>query len=167
MLKKCIYLLMTVCLCSCGSIKQLTVEQYAEDIRRDIPFDLGEMKEDNPELYSFTSKDYVAYFPDYEIDNEGMTSVFRTTFDTLPAVQTESVIWRNVVIVKKKRRVLCIDRMLHDGKTFGFVYVLQMEDSRYPYGNYHWDVTDHRLLELVGSILGDYADFSLGVLNAK
>ena len=44
--------------------------------------------------------------------------------------------------------------MVQNGKTFGYVYVLQSETKEYSDGNtYHWDVSDPRLmLNVAGAI---------------
>ena len=149
---------------SCGVQKQLTDEQYTQTIRKDLPFSVAEMKQVKPDVYSFRCEEYVGLLPDYEVDNEGASIVWRTTFAPTHDKQPTSVIWRNIVINKKQCRVLCIDRLLKDGKTFGYIYVLQGETKTIPNG-YHWDVTDQRLLMNVAPILEAQTELSVELLR--
>lgn len=58
--------------------------------------------------------------------------------------------------------MLCIDRLIWEGKTVGYVYVLQAETKEYSDENtYHWDVSDHRLLLIVAGILEQQTTLSL------
>ena len=119
------------------------------------------MKQD---VYAFKCNTYVGLLPDYEVDDEGALTIWRTTFASTHAVQPAQVIWRNIVIDKKNCRVLCIDRLLKDNKTFGYVYVLQGETKNIPNG-FHWDVTDPRHLLNVAPILTEQAEWSVEVLK--
>ena len=50
--------------------------------------------------------------PDYEVDAEGALMSYRTTFAPTHDTQPANVIWRNIVINRQAKRVLCIDRMV-------------------------------------------------------
>ena len=110
------------------------------------------------------SDKYVDLLPDYEVDNEGTSMIWRTTFGSTHSAQPQQYIWRNVVINKRNCRVLCIDRLLKDGKTFGYVYVLQGETKQVPNG-FHWDVTDQRHMLNVAPILEEQTDLSIELLK--
>lgn len=154
-MKKAIYLILIACvICSCRVQKTIGSTQFTQDIRQDLPFKVTELMKVNEYTYSFRCDSYESLLPDYEVDAEGACMVYRTTFVSTHAQQSSAFIWRNIVINHKARRVLCIDRLLKDGKTFGYVYYMQSETKEYSNG-FHWDVTDHRLmLNVAGAIEG-------------
>lgn len=151
-------------LVACGTQKPLTETQYVQSVRKNVPFAVSEFKLIKPDVYAFSCDHYVGILPDYEVDNEGASLIWRTTFGATHTTQPAQYIWRNIVIDKKNCRVLCIDRLLKDNKTFGYVYVLQGETKHIPNG-FHWNVTDHRLLLNVAPILEDQAEFSVDLLK--
>ncbi|MCR5050706.1 MAG: hypothetical protein K6A36_06430 [Paludibacteraceae bacterium] len=153
-------------LISCGLQKPLTDEQYAKAIRNDMPFRVAELTLLKPDIYTFSCDGYVDLLPDYEVNEEGDMVVWRTSFVSMRQRQSPQVIWRDVVISKRHQRVLCIDRLLRDDKTFGYVYVLQGETKACPKG-YHWDVADHRLMLSVAAIFRDMTDMSLEQLRVN
>ena len=80
--------------------------------------------------------------------------------------QPVNVIWRNIVINHKAKRVLCIDRFVKDEKTFGFVYVLQSETKEYSDEHTcHWDVSDQRLLLNVAGAIEHMSSLSVTQLE--
>lgn len=151
-------------LAACGIQKPLTEAQYEQSVRKDIPFAVSEFKQVKPEVYAFKCDKYVDLLPDYEVDNEGTLMIWRTTFGSTHSAQPQQYIWRNVVINKRNCRVLCIDRLLKDGKTFGYVYVLQGETKNLPNG-FHWDVTDQRHMLNVAPILEEQTELSVELLK--
>jgi hypothetical protein len=163
-MKQRIIILFAILCTACGVQKPLTEEQYTQAIRKDVPFGVAEFKVVKPDVYSFRCDEDTGLLPDYEVDNEGASIVWRTTFAPTHDKQPTSVIWRNIVVNKKQCRILCIDRLLRDGKTFGYVYVLQGETKAIPNG-YHWDVTDHRLMMNVAPILEAQAELSVELLR--
>ena len=151
---------------SCSTKRALTREEYSESVRSDLPFavsDLTRVHADQ-DTYRFSCDNYVSLLPDYEVDAEGAVMIYRTTFMPTHDLQSADYIWRNVVISKRNKRVLCIDRLLRDGKTFGFIYLLQSEDARFPQGC-HWDVTDQRLMLFVADIFRDETTLSVELLQ--
>ena len=157
-------LLAAFCLAACGSQKPLTDAQYEQNIRRSMPFAVSEFRQLKPEVYTFKCNTYVTLLPDYEVDNEGALMIWRTTFKSANSAQSPQCIWRNIVIDKHNCRVLCIDRLLKDNKTFGYVYVLQGETKNIPNG-FHWDVTDPRHMLNVAPVLTEQAEWSVEVLK--
>lgn len=151
---------------SCSTKRALTREEYSESVRSDLPFAVSDMTRvhADQDTYRFSCDDYVPLLPDYEVDAEGAVMIYRTTFMPTHDLQSADYIWRNVVISKRNKRVLCIDRLLRDGKTFGFIYVLQSEDARFPQGC-HWDVTDQRLMLFVADIFRDETTLSVELLQ--
>lgn len=159
-----IIIVLTLLFTACGVQKPLTEEQCTQAIRKDMPFSVTEFKPVKPDVYSFLCDKYISMLPDYEVDNEGASIVWRTTFAATHDKQPTSVIWRNIIVNKKQCRILCIDRLLKDGKTFGYVYVLQGETKAIPNG-YHWDVTDQRLMLNVAPILETQTELSVKLLR--
>ena len=129
-----------------------------------MPFVVSEFKQVKPDVYAFKCDKYVDMLPDYEVDNEGASMIWRTTFEPMHTAQPPQFIWRNIAIDKKNCRVLCIDRLLKDGKTFGYVYVLQGETKKNANG-FHWDVTDQRHMLNVAPILENQAQLSVELLR--
>jgi len=124
-------------------------ERFAQDVQRDFPFKVSALNSvpDHAGVYAFHCENLVDWLPDYEIDAEGAVMGYRTTFAPTHDKQPANIIWRNIVVNPKAKRVLCIDRMVMKGKTIGYVYVLQSETKEYSDENtYHWDVSDHRLM---------------------
>ena len=152
------------CFASCGSQKPLTEAQYIQSVQKDLPFAVSEFKQIKPDVYAFKCDKYIDLLPDYEVDNEGALMIWRTTFEPTHTTQPTQYIWRNLVIDKQNCRVLCVDRLLREGKTFGYVYVLQGETKNIPNG-FHWDVTDQRHMLNVAPILEEQTELSIELLK--
>lgn len=166
-MKRVTYMLLILCcLYGCKTQQATTSTQFAADVERDIPFKANELKAVNAHTYSFTCDSYVALLPDYEVDAEGACMVYRTTFMSTHDRQPANVIWRNMVINPKAKRVLCIDRFVKDGKTFGYVYFMQAETKQYSDDQTcHWDVSDHRLMLNVAGAIEDMTSLSITQLQ--
>lgn len=159
-----IILAAVIALMGCGSQKPFTEAQYEQSVRRDMPFAVSDFKQVKPDVYAFKCDMYVGLLPDYEVDDEGASMIWRTTSEPTHTEQPPQYIWRNIVIDKKNCRVLCVDRLLKDGKTFGYVYVLQGEKKQIPNG-FHWDVTDQRHMLNVVPILEEQTELSVELLK--
>lgn len=164
MKKPIILALAVLCFAACGTQKPLTDAQYEQSVRREMPFAVSEFKQVKQDVYAFKCDKYVGLLPDYEVDDEGASIIWRTTFEPTHTAQPAQYIWRNIVIDKKNCRVVCIDRVLKDGKTFGYVYVLQGETKQIPNG-FHWDVTDQRHMLNVAPILEEQTELSVELLK--
>ena len=165
---KCQLLFLTCCalLCACKLQQPTTSAQFMADVQRDMPFKVNVLKNIKDNTYSFRCENYVALLPDYEVDTDGASMVYRTTFMPTHDTQPANVIWRNIVINRKAKRVLCIDRFVQDNKTFGYFYVLQSETARYSdSGTFHWDVSDQRLLLNVADAIEGMSDLSVTQLQ--
>ncbi len=132
-------------------------ERFDASVRRELPFVVDSLHWlDGVDMatYQFACRDYVATPPDAFIGTDGTLNVYNNFLFETPTRQTEDMVWRNVVVSKKNRRIICIDRYLSEGRTKGFVYVLQSESKRFPtLGSYHWDVSDSHNIEIAGGIL--------------
>ena len=167
-MKRTIYYILALALCSCAVQRPTTSEGFAKDVRRDIPFKLNELKavSNHDNTYSFRSDGYISMLPDYEVDSEGASMIYQTTFTQTHHTQPSNVIWRNIVINKRDKRVLCIDRLIQNGRTFGYVYVLQSETARYSdSGTFHWDVSNPKLLLNVSDAIEGMSELSVTTLN--
>ena len=155
--------------CSCAVQRATMSEEFVRDVQKDLPFKVTELKavRGHDNTYSFRSDGYIGLLPDYEVDSEGASMIFQTTFAPTHHTQPSNVIWRNIVINKRDKRVLCIDRLIQNGRTFGYVYVLQSETARYSdSGTFHWDVSDPKLLLNVSDAIEGMSEFSVMTLNA-
>ena len=131
-----------------------------------MPFRTSELKAVNEYTYSFTCDRNVSLLPDYEVDSAGISMIYRTTFTSAVKQQPANVIWRNIIINYKAKRVLCIDRFVKDGKTFGYVYFMQAETKQYSdTQTFHWDVSDHSLMLSVSNAIEAMASLSITQLQ--
>ena len=164
--KRTIFYILAFALCSCAVQRTTTSEEFAKDVQTDIPFKVSGLKavSGHDNTYSFRSDEYISLLPDYEVDSEGACMIYQTTFAPTHYTQPSNIIWRNIVINRKAKRVLCIDRLIQNGRTFG--YVLQSETARYgDSGTFHWDVSNPKLLLNVSDAIEGMSELSVTTLN--
>ena len=151
------YVLTAIMFAGCQTKNMTEAEKFDASVRKELPFAVDSLRWlDGTDMatYQFACRDYVAMPPDAFIGLDGALNVYNNFLFEKPTCQTEDVVWRNVVVSKKNRRIICIDRYLRDGRTKGFVYVLQAETKKFPtQGLYHWDVSDSHNIEMSGEIL--------------
>ena len=161
----CINLLLLTILAGCKTIQYSETERLEASIMKELPFHVKTLEwTGDPDFttFRFSCSGYVSTPPDAEINYNGELLVSRTTVFEKPTHQDEAHIWRNVVVSKKNKRIICVDRFLKEGKTHGYIYVLQTESKKYPnLGTFHWDVSDSHNIESVGLILNDIRQISL------
>ena len=152
-----LYALAAIMFVGCQTKNVTETERFDASVRKELPFAVDSLRWfDGADMatYQFACRDYVAMPPDAFIGPDGAFNVYNNLLFEKPTCQTEDVVWRNVVVSKKNRRIICIDRYLRDGRTKGFVYVLQTETKKFPtQGLYHWDVSDSHNIEMSGEIL--------------
>ena len=168
MKQRLILILVPLMLLACRVQQPISSERFIGDVQADIPFKVSAMNEvpNRVGVYSFRCDQAVDLLPDYEVDAEGALMGYRTTFAPTHDKQPANVIWRNIVINRKAKRLLCIDRLILNGQTIGYVYVLQAETKEYSDANtYHWDVSDHRMLLIVAGILEHLTSLSVTQLE--
>lgn len=162
-LRTTLYLfLISFLLQACHVQQPISSDRFAQDVRSDMPFRVSTLSivPGHEDVFSFRCENRVDMLPDYEVNNEGAVMIYRTTFAPMHATQPANVIWRNIVINRKAQRVLCIDRLIQNNKTFGYVYVLQSENKDYT-NAYHWDVSDQRLLLTVANVIEEISHLSI------
>ena len=168
-MKQYIYIFLCICaLCTCSMQQPISCNHFTEDVKKDIPFKISTLTKlaDHEDIYTFRCDDYADLLPDYEVDAQGATMVYRTTFMPTHDRQPANVIWRNILINRQAKRVLCIDRLLKDGKTFGFIYILQSETKAYSDEHtYHFDVTNPSLMLNVSGAIESMSALSVTTLN--
>ena len=168
MKRQVVVFLLPLLIVACRVQQPMSSERFAQDVQGDMPFKVSALHNvpNHDGVYSFSCESQVDMLPDYEVDAEGAVMVYRTTFAPTHDKQPANVIWRNIVINHKAKRVLCIDRLVRNGKTFGYVYVLQSETKEYSDGNtFHWDVSDQRLLLNVAGAIEHMSSLSVTQLN--
>jgi len=152
-----LFALIAIIFAGCQTKNMTEAERFDASVRRELPFAVDSLRWlDGVDMatYQFACKYYIATPPDAFIGMDGELNVYNNFLFEKPTLQTEDVVWRNVVVSKKNRRIICIDRYLRNGRTKGFVYVLQSETKRFPtLGPYHWDVSDPHNIEMAGSTL--------------
>ena len=154
-----------VFLTGCQTNNTTEAQRFETSIKKELPFRIDSLRwfdgTDMP-TYQFANQDYSPALPDAEISMNGELSVYRTYDFQKVSRQTEDKVWRNVVVSKKNQRIICIDRYLQDGRTKGYVYVLQSESKKYPtLGKYHWDVSDPHNIESAGASLEHLRNLTL------
>lgn len=149
--------------CQTNNISE--AQRFEASIRKELPFRIDSLRWfDGVDMatYQFASQDYIQALPDAEIGMNGEWSVYRTFDYQKASRQAEDKVWRNVVVSKKNQRIICIDRYLRDGRTQGYVYVLQYETKKFPtLGQYHWDVSDPHNIESAGAALEHLRNLTL------
>lgn len=157
--------ILVIVLAGCGSSRMTEQQRLERSVLKELPFSVDSISwlisGDFP-TFKFANTEYTGVSPDAEIHPNGDYWVCNTFDAEQPSHQTEDVIWRNVLVSRKNRRVMCIDRYLRGGRTVGYCYVLQSESKEYPtYGTLHWDVSDSRNIEMVGVMLDDLRELAL------
>ena len=130
-----IYALTAIAFAGCRTKNMTEAERFDASVREELPFDVDSLRWlDGVDMatYQFACKDYVATPPDAFIGLDGALNVYNNFLFEKPTRQSEDMVWRNVVVSKKNQRIICIDRYLSEGRTKGFVYVLQSETKRFP-----------------------------------
>lgn len=152
----------------CTSAKLSEDQRFMSAFRKDVPFTLDTLTQIGNGKYCFSNVQYVNTEADDEIHADGSIYGLRTTFDDPKGLpQDSSVIWRNLFFNRREQRVVCVDRMVRDGRTVGMVYTLQSENRKYPtLGTYHWDVSDPRAMQHTARILKDNQKESVAKLRA-
>ena len=149
--------------CQTNNISE--AQRFETSIQKELPFRVDSLRWFNGvdmATYQFASQDYIPTLPDAEIGMNGEVSVYRTFDFQKASLQAEDKVWRNVVVSKKNQRIICIDRYLRNGRTEGYVYVLQSETKKYPtLGRYHWDVSDPHNIESAGAALEHLRNLTL------
>ena len=163
--KSTAWILPLLFLAGCQTKNVSEAQRFETSVRKELPFHIDSLRWfdgiDNA-TYQFACRDYVSTPPDAVIGMDGELSVYRTLDFQKASRQTEDKVWRNVVVSKKNQRILCIDRYLKDGRTQGYVYVLQGESKKYPnLGKYHWDVSDPHNIESAGVALDHLRNLTL------
>ena len=152
-----LYALIAIMFAGCQTKNMTEAERFDASIRRELPFAVDSLRWlDGVDMatYQFACKYYIATPPDAFIGMDGELNVYKTSLFDKPTLQTEDMVWRNVVVSKKNQRIICIDRYLRNGRTKGFVYVLQSETKQFPtLGLYHWDVSDPHNIEMASESL--------------
>lgn len=157
--------LLALMLVGCKANDLTEQQRFERSVLKELPFRVDSVSwltSGDTKTFRFANAEYVNANPDAEIRPDGDYWVCNVFDAGPPAHQAEENIWRNVVVSRKNQRVVCVDRYLTQGRTVGYCYVLQSERKAYPtYGKYHWDVSDSRNIEAVGTILHDLKDVAL------
>ena len=166
--QRIVIFLLPLFLVACRVQQPMSSERFTQDVQSDIPFKVSTLNSvpNHNGVYTFRCENQVELLPDYEVDAEGAVMVYRTTFALTHEKQPSNVIWRNIIINRKAQRVLCIDRVVQNGKTNGYIYVLQSETKAYSDENtFHWDVSDQRLLLNVAGAIEHMSSLSITQLE--
>ncbi len=154
---------------SCQTNSVSEAQQFEASIRKELPFQVDTLRwveGGDFVTFQFSNQDYVPTAPDAELRSDGALSVYRTFIVEPLARQSEDNIWRNVVVSRKNRRVICVDRYLREGRTQGYIYVLQSESKQFPtFGRFHWDVSDPHNIESAGMELHSLDGLAVRRLN--
>jgi|WetSurMetagenome_2_1015567.scaffolds.fasta_scaffold146812_2 hypothetical protein len=131
---------------------------YIRSVLRDVPINTDSIcyiLADHIVVFKCNSKNDI-WKPDYILTRDG--NFFCTSGDnTKGKIQDEgNELWRNLIVQRKDRRIICVDRFYLRNKCIGIIYIIQADHKKWPYcGTCHWNVTDPHCLEMAGNIL-DY-----------
>ena len=128
--KSTAWFLPLIFLADCQTNNLTEAQRFETSVRKELPFRIDSLRWfDGVDVATcqFGNHDYIPTLPDAEIGMNGDVSVYRTFDFQKASRQAEDKVWRNVVVSKKNQRIICIDRFLRDGRTLGYVYVLQCE----------------------------------------
>ena len=133
--KSTAWFLPLIFLADCQTNNLTEAQRFETSVRKELPFRIDSLRWfDGVDVATcqFGNHDYIPTLPDAEIGMNGDVSVYRTFDFQKASRQAEDKVWRNVVVSKKNQRIICIDRFLRDGRTLGYVYVLQCETKKFP-----------------------------------
>lgn len=157
--------MLLVVMSSCQTQKGPEDQRFETSVIKELPFRIDSLQMiDGTDVatFRFANQEYVSMQPDAIISPDGALHVYKTFILEPPTRQKAGDIWRNVVVSRKNLRIICVDRYLKEGKTQGFVYVLQSESKKYPtFGRYHWDVSDTHNIEMVGTNLQNLRELTM------
>lgn len=154
-------------LASCAMTQMNESQRFMQAMSKDVPFHMNHLQEIGNGTYRFENFDSNVR-PDYVIESSGKLTGVNTTFDNLVPNLTEKKIWRNLYFNLRQHRIVCVDRFLVNGKRVGYVYPIQMESKKWPTkGNYHWDVTDRKNLQLLPPSLENFKMQSQKALSGE
>lgn len=160
-----VLIILAIVLAGCNASRMSELQRFERSVLKELPFSVDSiswLSSSAIPAFKFANAGYIAAGPDAEIRPDGDYWVCNMFDAEQPSRQTEEDIWRNVLVSRRNRRVVCIDRYLRGGRTVGFCYVLQSERREYPtYGTIHWDVSDSRNIEMVGVMLDDLKGLAL------
>ena len=152
---------------SCSN-KMSEADKFWKDVVRDVDFPIDSFRPMGRYWATFTNSDITSYQPDYVMSKDGSVNVERMLYPEPPRRQAEDKLWRNLFFNNRHHRLVCVDRMIRQGRTQGVVYVMQSESKRYPsFGTYHWDVTDRRNFYSLAWVLDDYRKQSLNIMPSE
>ena len=93
------HVLTATMLAACGTQKPMTDAQYEQSVQKDMPFAVSTFRQVKPDVYTFKCDTYVGLLPDYEVDNEGASMIWRTTFEPTHTAQPPQYIWRISLLI--------------------------------------------------------------------
>lgn len=161
-------LLLCMLLFASCSNKMSEADKFWKDVVRDVDFSIDSLRPMGKYWATFTNSDITSYQPDYVMYKDGSVNVERMLYPEPPRRQAEDKLWRNLFFNNRHHRLVCVDRMIRQGRTQGVVYVMQSESKKYPsFGTYHWDVTDRRNFYSLAWVLDDYRKQSLNIMSGE
>lgn len=161
-------LLLCMLLFASCSNKMSEADKFWKDVVRDVDFSIDSLRPMGKNWATFTNSDITSYQPDYVMSKDGSVNVERMLYPEPPRRQAEDKLWRNLFFNNRHHRLVCVDRMIRQGRAQGVVYVMQSKSKKYPsFGTYHWDVTDRRNFYSLAWVLDDYRKQSLNIMSGK
>lgn len=135
-------------------------KNYFTSVMRQVPLSVDSIQFIMADRFMvFTPRVLNKWMPDYIRKGDGTEIVVQAN-PLKSLVQPHDEIWRNVLIDRKLKRNIVVDRMVKNGKHLAVAYVLQSENHRVPFtSTYHYDVTDWRNTQPVGEVM-------MGLLDA-
>ena len=140
--------------------------KYVADVVKRIPLKIDSINVIVADEFLILSPNVVnAWEPDYVRRADGAV----LTVQALPVeslVQPHDQLWRNLIINKKKRQIIVVDRLVSNGKHYAIVYILQSECKSSPFvRNTLYDITDPRNIQSIGTHLDALMEISVNSLQ--
>lgn len=113
-------------------------------------------------------QDYRSWAPNYTFGEGAPDYIVNKGEWNKNAALTEKTCWRNLLISRSKRRILCVDRVLISSKPAAIVYIMQEERRSLPFpAFYHWHITQPELLPYLGRNLDSFENITRDILEAN
>lgn len=116
----------------------------------------------------WTGQDYRSWAPDYTFGvGEEMYIEDKNAWNNTVALP-KNTCWRNLIVMPKKHRILCVDRVIIDGRAAAIVYIMQADHRSLSLpALYHWNITQPELMPFTGQMLDGFAEVTRDILVAN
>ena len=128
---------------------------YLKDALKSIPLKIDSIEVIlTDDIIVLTPSIQSEWRPDYFVQSDGSIWV-EQAWPVTSLVQPHDQLWRNLIINKKKKQIITVDRFVKQGRHFAVVQIYQSELKKAPWANGTMDFTDSRNIQHMGAVLRD------------